>query len=176
VICGSTFAHLDSFVWHRTYRWAKRRHANKTGRWITQRYFPHQPGEPWHFTDPRTGQQLLRVQVTIKPQRHLKVKATANPFDPTWAVYFQQRDRQLTQQASSPFRATVLRQQHGLCPVCRQVIQWEEELELHHRDGNHLNNHLPNLLFSHPNCHRQHHYASGKETASSRPSRGVGHA
>ncbi len=176
VICGSTFARLDSFVWHRTYRWANRRHANKTGRWSTDRYFPHQPGEAWRFTDPRTGRQLLRVQRTITPQRHLKVRATANPFDPAWAAYFEHRDRQMTQQAASPFRATVLRQQQGLCPNCRQGIQEEEALDLHHRDGNHLNNHLSNLLFLHPNCHRQHHYAPDTETVSSRSRGSVAHA
>jgi RNA-directed DNA polymerase len=175
-ICGQTFAKLDTFVWQRVYRWAKRRHSDKTGRWITDRYFPHRQGETWRFTDPATGQQLLRVQEAVKPQRYLKVKGEANPFDLAWEAYFQDRDRKLALWASSPFRATLLRQQHGLCPGCRQVIQVEEEVELHHRDGNHQNNHLGNLGLLHPTCHRQEHYAPEHSTASSRPSRGVGHA
>ena len=68
-ICSETFAQLDSFVWRRLYRWAKLRHPNKTGRWITERYFPHQPGESWRYTDPTTGKQLLRIQAAVKPQR-----------------------------------------------------------------------------------------------------------
>jgi RNA-directed DNA polymerase len=55
VICGETFTKLDNFVWQRVYRWAKRRHSDKTGRWITDRYFPYRKGEPWRFTDPVTG-------------------------------------------------------------------------------------------------------------------------
>jgi RNA-directed DNA polymerase len=176
VICGKTFAKLDNFVWQRVYRWAKRRHADKTGRWITDRYFPHRQGEPWRFTDPATGTQLLRVREAIKPQRYLKVKGEANPFDPAWETYFQERDRKLALWASSPFRATLLRQQHGLCPGCRQVIQVEEEVELHHRDGHHQNNQRGNLVLLHPNCHRQEHYAPERTTASTRPSRGVGQA
>jgi len=78
--------------------------------------------------------------------------------------------------ASSPFRAKLLQHQHGLCPGCGQVIQVEEEVELHHRDGNHQNNHLGNLVLLHPNCHRQEHYAPEPTSVSSRPSRGVGHA
>jgi len=175
-ICGETFAQLDTFVWRRLYRWAKRHHPNKTGRWIVKRYFPHQPGESWRFTDPVTGAQIIRVREAIKPQRYVKVKGDANPFDPNWEAYFQHRDRHLALQASSAFRATVLTRQHGRCPVCRQLIQSEEGLELHHRDGHHQNNQLANLVFLHPHCHRQVHYAPDSTTDLSRPSRGVGHA
>src|SRR5262245_42370661 len=73
-ICGKTFAKLDTFVWQRVYRWAKRRHSDKTGRWITDRYFPHRKGESWRLTDPATGKQLLRVEEAVNPQRYLKVK------------------------------------------------------------------------------------------------------
>ncbi|HEV8718965.1 MAG TPA: group II intron reverse transcriptase/maturase [Candidatus Binatia bacterium] len=175
-ICGETFAKLDSFVWQRVYRWAKRRHSGKTGRWITDRYFPHRKGEPWRLTDPATGKQLLRVQEAVTPQRYLKIKGAANPFDLEWEAYFHHRDRELALRASSPFRAKILRQQDGLCPGCRQVIQVEEEVELHHRDGHHQNNQRGNLVLLHPNCHRQEHYAPEYTPASSRPSRGVGQA
>jgi RNA-directed DNA polymerase len=176
VICGETFTKLDNFVWRRVYRWAKRRHSDKTGCWIVDRYFSHRQGEAWRFTDPATGKQLLRVREAVKPQRSLKVKGAANPFDPAWEAYFQQRDRALALHASSPFRAKILRQQHGSCPGCRQVIQVEEEVDLHHRDGQHQNNQLGNLVCLHPTCHRQEHYAPEPTPASSRPSRGVGQA
>jgi RNA-directed DNA polymerase len=176
VICGQSFAQLDSFVWRRLYRWAKRRHPHKTGRWLTDRYFPHHKGEAWRFTDPTTGKQVIHVQEVVKPQRYVKVKGDANPFDPQWEAYFQDRDRTLALGASSAFRATLLRQQHGVCPGCRQVIQVEEEVELHHRDGNHQNNQLGNLVLLHPTCHHQEHYAPEWTPASSRPARGVGHA
>jgi RNA-directed DNA polymerase len=176
IICGETFARIDSFVWRRLYRWAKLRHPNKTGCWITTRYFPHQPGDSWRFTDPTTGKQLLRIQEAVKPQRHIKVKSDANPFDPHWEPYCQYRDRQLRLKASSVFRAKLLQQQTGRCPICRQVIQCEEPLALHHRDGNHQNNRRENLILLHPNCHRQVHYAPDSTTTMPRPSRGVGHA
>jgi RNA-directed DNA polymerase len=176
VICGETFAKLDDFVWRRLSRWAKRRHPNKTGRWIAERYFPHQAGESWRFADPVTGKRIIRVRQAVKPQRHVKVKGDANPFDPAWAAYFQHRDRQLALKASSAFRAKVLHQQHGRCPVCRQVIQCEEDLELHHRDGDHQHNRLVNLAFLHPNCHRQVHHAPDSNTDLPRSSRSVGHA
>jgi len=176
VLCGQSFAQLDSFVWRRLYRWAQRRHPHKTGRWITERYFPHRQGEAGRFTDPTTGKQILRVQEAVKPQRYVKVKGDANPFDPAWEAYFQDRDHELALRASSPFRAKILRQQHGSCPGCRQVMQVEADVELHHRDGHHQHNHLGNLVLLHPTCHRQEHYAPESTPASSRPVRGVGQA
>jgi RNA-directed DNA polymerase len=176
VICQATFYQLDSFVWRRLFRWAKHRHPDKTGRWIAERYFPHQLGQTWLFTDPTTGKQLIRVQQAVKTQRHVKIKGEANPFDPDWETYFQHRDRHLMIQRSSAFRARILHQQNGLCPVCRQVLQFDEDIELHHRDENHQNNQPGNLLFLHPNCHRQIHYAPDTQPESSRPTVGVGHA
>lgn len=176
VIGGKPFHRLDSYVWRRLYRWAKHRHANNTGRWIAQRYFPHRQGESWRFTDPTTGKQLIRVQEPVKARRHLKIKGDANPFDKAWEAYFQRRDRQLALQASTGFRASVLTRQNGRCPVCWQVIQYEEDLELHHRDHNHQNNRIGNLMLLHPNCHRQLHDAPDNHTESARPERGVGHA
>jgi RNA-directed DNA polymerase len=176
VLCGETFAQLDTFVWRRVSRGAKRRHADQTGRWIIDRYFPHGKGEPWRFTDPATGKHLLRVREVVNPQRSLKIKGEANPFDPAWETYFQDRDRKLALQASSPFRATILRQQHGLCPGGRQVLQVEEDVERPHRDGNHQHNQWGHLVLLPPPCHRQEHYAPERTPASTRPSRGGGQA
>ena len=176
VSCGATFAKLDTCVWQRGYRWAKRRQSDKTGRWITDRYFPPHQGETWRFTDPTTGKHLIRVRAAVRPQRSLKVKGAANPFARAWAGYCQHRDREVALRASSPFRAKLLQHQHGRCPGCGQVIQVEEEVELHHRDGNHQNHHWGNLVLLHPTCHRQDHYAPEPTSVSSRPSRGVGQA
>ena len=176
VICAETFAKLDNYVWQQVYRWARDRHPHKTGRWIAARYFPHGPGQAWRFTDPATGKTLIRVQEAVKQQRHVKVKANANPFDPEWEAYFQHRDKQLARASTTAFKGKVLGQQQGICPGCRQVIQYAEPLELHHRDGHHQNNRLANLVVLHPNCHRQVHSAPDNQTVPSRPLRGVGHA
>jgi RNA-directed DNA polymerase len=93
MLCAATFATLDSFVWRRLYRWAKQRHSDKTGRWITNRYFPHHAGESWRFTDPTSGLQIIRVQEAVTPQCHIKIKGDTNPFDPQWEAYFQHHDR-----------------------------------------------------------------------------------
>jgi RNA-directed DNA polymerase len=175
-LCSQTFFQLDGFGWRRLFRWAKRRHSDKTGRWITARYFPHNPGESWRFTDPAPGKQVLRVGQSIKPERYLKVKGEANPFDPDWEGYCQVRDQQMALRPSSPFRAKILKQQPGRCLGCWQIIQVEEEVDLPHRDGTHQNNRLANLALLHATCHHQVHYAPENSTPSSRLSQDVGHA
>jgi RNA-directed DNA polymerase len=176
ISCGETGAQRESLVWRRRYRWANLRHPHKTGRWIVQRYFPHQPGASWRFTDPTTGQQIIRIQEAVNPQRHIKVKSDANPFDSHGATSFQERDRQLAVKATSALRAKRLQQQRGRWPLCRQSIQGEEPLALHPRDGNHQKNRRETRVRLQPNCHRQVHSAPDSTTTVPRPSRGVGHA
>jgi RNA-directed DNA polymerase len=146
VIWSETFATLASFVWRRLYRWATLRHPNTTGRWLAARDFPHRPGAAWRVTDPTTGKQIIRVQEVCKPQRSIKIQGDANPFDTPWEAYVQHRERPLALKASAAFRAQVLHQQHGDCPLCRQVLQDDASLELPHRDGTHQHNRLANLV------------------------------
>jgi RNA-directed DNA polymerase len=176
VICAESFSKLDSFVWRELYRWTGRRHPNKTGRWIAKRYFSQEPGRAWWFTDPHTGKQVIQVQATVKAQRHVKIQGAANPLDRQWNSYFHNRNRQLTRQKSSGFYRALLARQNGRCPVCRQIIDYDDELDLHHGDGNHQNHFRDNLWLLHSNCHRQIHHAPIAKTEPPRLERGVGHA
>jgi len=146
VIWSETFAIRDTFVWRRLDRWATLRHPHKTGHWLAARSVPHRPGETWRFPAPPTGTQRIRVQEALKQQRQRKIKGDAHPFDPQGEASVQDRERQLALKASSAFRAKVLQQQHGRCPGCHQMLQYDESLALHHRDGNHQNNRLVNLV------------------------------
>jgi RNA-directed DNA polymerase len=176
VICRETVATLDNVVGRRRYRWAKLRHPTTTGPWLAARSCPHRPGETWRLTDPTTGKQLIRVPEALKQQRHMKSKGDAHPCAPQWDAYCQDRERQLALKASAAFRAKVLHQQHGHCPGCHQVLQDDESLARHHRDGKHQNNRLVNLVLVHPNGPRQAPDAPERDTAPTRPSRGAGHA
>ncbi len=158
VICGETFSKVDSFVWGRVYRWCKRRHPDKTGRWIAERYFLSKQRKGWRFTDPNTGASLIKIGELVKRQRHVKIQAAANPFDPQWEEYFENRDKKQVQASTAGLMARVHRVQNGICPVCEQVTQYDEELVLHHRDGKRKNFKLANLVFYHPNCHPQMFY------------------
>jgi RNA-directed DNA polymerase len=152
VICAESFSKLDSYVWGRLFRWAKRRHPDKTGRWIAERYFRSQDGYQWTFADDASSRALIHVQQAIKQQRHVKVKAAANPFDPEWEPYFRDREKSLKLKSVNEFIGKVLRRQNGECPVCRHVLERSQEHCLHHIDGDRANKRIDNVVLLHRNC------------------------
>jgi RNA-directed DNA polymerase len=152
VICAETFSKLDSYVWGRLFRWAKRRHPDKTGKWIAERYFRPQDGYQWTFADPASSRALIHVHQAVKHQRHIKVKAAANPFDPEWEPYFRDRDKLLKRQSVNEYTGKVLKRQSGVCPVCRQVVEVSQEYRLHPIDGNKANKRIDNVVLLHRDC------------------------
>lgn len=152
VICSESFSKLDSYVWFRLFRWAKRRHPDQSGKWIASRYFCEQDGYQWTFKDNASGKALIHVQQTIKHRRHFKVKGAANPFDKDWDAYFQSREKLLKLQSVNEFIGKLLNRQQGCCPGCRQVLQVDEDYRLHYCDGNQANRRITNVLLFHPNC------------------------
>ncbi len=157
IICRSTFFQLDHFVWKRIFRWARRRHGCKTKPWIARRYFSIDNEHGWLFRDKKSGKTLLWTHQDIATYRHIKIQADANPFDKQWDEYFRDRDRKLKLKSVGKFYGKVLWQQKGICPICHQILEEHEETHLHHKDGDHSNNRLVNLVLLHPNCHRQTH-------------------
>jgi len=50
-VSKETFAEIDAHLWHTIWRWAKRRHPNKSGKWITERYWKPGKNRTWNFKD-----------------------------------------------------------------------------------------------------------------------------
>ncbi|MDR6495190.1 RNA-directed DNA polymerase [Paraburkholderia terricola] len=96
VVSKVTFSSIDSHIWQRLWKWAKRRHPMKGARWVRQRYFQRDGYRFWDFatkgsTEGDTcGLQLFRA-ATVVIQRHVKIRGLANPFDPAWDTYFVRR-------------------------------------------------------------------------------------
>ena len=56
----------------------------------------------------------------------------------------------------------------SLWSECCGISSWNEKeitLQLHHKDGNHSNNKLSNLVILCPNCHSQTNTYGGKNTS-----------
>jgi RNA-directed DNA polymerase len=45
-----TFAHVDHRIFQMVWRWCRRRHPRKSGKWLRRRYFPHDEHRHWVFT------------------------------------------------------------------------------------------------------------------------------
>jgi RNA-directed DNA polymerase len=91
----------------------------------------------------------------------VKIKGEANPFDPEWEEYFENRlgIKMQNSLAGKQKLLALWRSQKGICPICNQKISKETGWENHHviwrsmggPDGN------QNRLLLHINCHRKVH-------------------
>jgi RNA-directed DNA polymerase len=92
-----TFQRLDYFVHWQLWRWAKRRHPDKSATWKQRKYFTAAQNGLFSVRLPReknAGQTptIFRA-ASVRIQRHIKVRGTANPYDPRYTDYFEQRCR-----------------------------------------------------------------------------------
>jgi RNA-directed DNA polymerase len=91
-----TFGKLDYYLHHQLRRWATRRHPGKSQAWKQRKYFSA-AGQPWVFSvrvQSKQGENrvLKLYSIARTPiERHIKVKGAANPFDPAYTDYFDQR-------------------------------------------------------------------------------------
>lgn len=98
VSSAATFASIDNIIWKMLWSWAKRRHPARGRPWVLKKYFRPQGTRQWVFTGTvehrdRDRQVWLFRASSVHYQRHPLIRADANPFDPRWHAYLQQRRR-----------------------------------------------------------------------------------
>ncbi len=86
-----TFSLLDSKVFKLLWRWAKSRHPKKSSRWIKDKYFHSIGKRHWVFATSDKRKIELPSFSATKIVRHVKIKASANPYDKDWEEYFSNR-------------------------------------------------------------------------------------
>jgi len=95
VCSAKAFSRVDRLVQDQLLRWARRTHPKKTYGWLKRKYFT--VGEDFGFHARirlRTGEsKVLRLYAIAHTvlQRHVKVRAAANPYDPEHTRYFERR-------------------------------------------------------------------------------------
>jgi len=110
-------------------------------------------GKPYVIT-------LFRASdVPIK--RHIQIKGEANPFDPKFEPYFEER---MTSKMRDNLKGnkrlfSLWLSQGGNCPVCQQKLTDTMQWRLHYSDrkveGG--SDKLSNLTLTHPHCHKKLH-------------------
>lgn len=163
VVSKDIFGQVDFEITRSLWKWARRRHSNKSKGWIKQRYFyVSEQGRDWCFFGRRNGKKATLTKASdVRIKRHIKIKGKANPYDPEWETYFESRmDRKVAETLKERGRVFRLwQEQNGICPVCRQKLTDQTDGHKHHiqwkvHGGNDTND---NLVLLHPNCHRQVH-------------------
>jgi RNA-directed DNA polymerase len=182
VVAKKTYMMVDYHIWSALWRWARRRHPNKSCGWVRQKYFRTHDHRHWVFATQTRGDTdasrilPLRLASDTRIVRHVRVKADANPFDPAWDSYFAQRKRsrmfERLQERSLPKR--LWQQQEGKCPGCGQLIdeedRWVAQPVVPFKAGGTRS--LTNLKLLHSSCQRQFRVANGDLSASG--ARGAG--
>jgi RNA-directed DNA polymerase len=96
-ICArKAYEKIDHQVFQAVWKWAKRRHPNKSLQWIKRKYFKSIGLRNWRFGTyiNREGEKIwkeLFQASSIPIRRHIKIRGEANPFDKDWYDYFTKR-------------------------------------------------------------------------------------
>lgn len=97
VVAKATFGMVDHEIFQAIWRWAKRRHPNKSSSWVYKKYFCTIEYDAWVFNagiKPYQGRfKLLRlIKASSTPiKRHIKIRAEATPYDPKYIEYLEKR-------------------------------------------------------------------------------------
>lgn len=97
VSSSRVYARVDHAIFTALWAWARRRHPKKGAGWVRRQYFHTVGARHWVFSGTVLGPNRTPVTVRLyaatgcRFQRHTKVQAHANPYDPAWWAYFAQR-------------------------------------------------------------------------------------
>jgi len=180
VVSKVTFAKVGHAIFKALWRWAKRRHPNKSKQWIKERYFKSITGKNWVFygllaTKEGVVENYLLHPAYVPIKRHVKIKGEANPYDPAWEVYFEKRlGVKMVHNLKGKRQLIALwKEQKGICPICQQKITKLTGWHNHHLVWrvNGGKDTADNRVLLHPNCHRQVHNQR-LEVVKPRPARG----
>jgi RNA-directed DNA polymerase len=175
VVAKRTYTGVDTHIWQALWRWACRRHPNKTCGWVRRKYFRTLDHRHWVFATATRGYNgelrtlALCLASATQIVRHVRVKSDANPFDPVWDSYFAQRkrSRMLQRLQGRSFPKRLWQQQDGKCPGCGQLIddedQWLVRPVIPFKAGGAHS--LANLKLLHSSCQRHFRIANGKLSA-----------
>jgi RNA-directed DNA polymerase len=167
VVSKETFSKVDNEIFKALWQWAKRRHPKKTRWWIAEKYFRPIGAQKWAFfgnviNDDGTSPTVWIVKSASVPiKRHIKIKGEANPYDPQWEVYFEERlgVKMATNLRGKWQLVNLWKEQRGICPICDQKITKVTGWHNHHiiwrtNGGKDRSN---NRVLLHPECHRLVH-------------------
>jgi RNA-directed DNA polymerase len=119
VVSSRVFSALDQYLWHLTYRWARRSHQNKSRGWVATRYFGRFNkfrSDRWVFGDRGSGAYLIKFSWT-DIVRHTLVQGGASPDDPALTEYWAKRRRRIKPPLDG-YTLRLLTRQDARCPLC----------------------------------------------------------
>jgi len=170
VSAKDTFRHVDNEIWLSLWKWAKRRHLRKGSVWIKKKYFKTMGLRNWVFATEDTEKFYpdgkpytisLFHAADVQIRWHTKIKGEANPFDPQYETYFEDRmTSKMRDKLKGSKRLLSLWLSQGChCPICHQKLTDTMQWRLHYinRKVDGGSDTLSNLILMHYDCHRKIH-------------------
>lgn len=164
VVAKDCFKLVDTQIWKMLWKWALRRHHNKGKRWVKDKYFKRYKGRNWTFLAPNKEGKVITLfcAVSVPIRRHIKIRSSANPFNDTDEIYFEQRlqYQMFNKLTGKRMHRYIYDRQIGKCALCQQAISSKTGWHLHHLIPKHLGGNwtVENLVMVHPVCHVQIHH------------------
>lgn len=174
VVAKQAYSRMDYKIFLRLWRWAKRRHPNKSLQWIRTSYFRSVGDQSWVFSatdvDENGGKKEIALYslASTPIERHKKTSGEFNPFDPSMEEMGEKlrTERMLKKLKYRTQVISLFKSQKGLCMLCNQPLTKETGWHDHHiiyrsqggRDS------LDNRVLLHPICHQRLHSRGLKVT------------
>ena len=174
VVAKQAFSRMESLLFWRLMRWAKRRHPMKSAEWIRKKYWRTIGNRNWVFACEVVTAKGTKATMDLYSlagtaiERHTKIKGAFNPYDPSWEMYGEtlRKDRMLR---SMRYRKEWIRlyvDQGGKCALCGYEMDFDSGWHDHHIEYRMVggSDALGNRVLLHPNCHSQVHNLGLKVT------------
>ena len=163
-----TFSSIDHWMWGRQARFVSRRHPKKYWDWKKKKYWGRIRGryDQWVFMDKNHEKELYLWKLSWTPiKRHVMVKGSYSPDNPALKEYWQNRQAKNCKFLFKT-RSILWRKQKGKCLICKDNIDNEEPIDIHHIVPRKVggSDKIDNLAMLHTNCHRQVHSKVGQQT------------
>ena len=133
-IASRVFSSLDNWMFLKATRWVNRTHPNQSNAWRKARYwgrFHSTRADAWVFGNKDNGAYLLKFK-WFRIKRHIIVRGTSSPDDPSLWAYWADRQRAKARRLT-PSRQRIAAQQEHVCSVCGDTLFNDEELQVHHK-------------------------------------------
>ena len=158
-----------NYVGHRLWRWARRRHPNKSAKWVKQHYYTQVGHRQMVFGN---GKVTIRQPAATPIIRYSKVKGRYSPYNPNLRSYWPGRQtRQVAQQVNSGLKQSILKQQDYRCGQCHLPFLPSDTIHFHHIVPRHQGgSDAPhNRQALHAHCHYQFHQRYGYRSSRLEP-------
>jgi len=154
IVSKQTFSYVDFQIYKALWKWCRRRHSKKGKWWISTRYFHKVGTRNWVFAAENQKGELTRLIIAADTKiiRHTKIRQGANPYDPEWQTYFEERegDKLFEGMSGRKVLKKMWSNQKSKCTLCGDEVNKTTGWKMHLNENN-------KKEIVHPECHRKIH-------------------